>query len=211
MDNVRTIPTRTQASTVRKPREERWSEILQVATELFYQKGYEGTSLQEIAERLGIMKGSLYYYIRSKEDILFVVLNETHQSGLNNMVRMAAVEGTALDRLRSMIYGHICYIGENLIGTAVFLNEMKSLPKESQDKILRGDVSYPKLFEKVLREGLEDGTIKSGLDPALTATIVLGSLNSTYRWLHPERPGNIQQVADYFARILISGLESDSA
>lgn len=206
-----TIPTRNQASAVRKPREERWSEILDAATELFYHKGYEGTSLQEIAEKLGIMKGSLYYYIRSKEDILFVVLNTTHQAGLENMVQMAGMGGTALDRLRNMIVGHIQYIGDNLIRTAVFLNEMKSLPQEAQDRILGGEVSYPKLFENVLREGLEEGTIKGDLDPRLTATIVLGSLNSTYRWLHPERAGNTQKVADYFSRILITGLKSGNA
>ena len=155
------------------------------------------------------MKGSLYYYIRSKEDILFVVLNEAHKAGLERMTSAAQVEGTALDRLRAMIIAHIRSIADNVISTAVFLNEMKSLPQESQDKILGGAVNYPKMFEQVLREGMEEGTIRQDLDPKLTATIVLGSLNSTHRWLHPERHGNLRKVQDHFTRILISGLASD--
>src|SRR5690606_20295851 len=71
----------------RKPREERWSELVKVATQVFYEKGYEAASLQDIADRLGMLKGSLYYYIQTKEDLLYEVINGVHQGGLRNLKR----------------------------------------------------------------------------------------------------------------------------
>ena len=62
----------------RKPREERWSELIEVATDVFYAKGYDAASLQDIADRLGMLKGSLYYYIQSKEDLLYDVIKTVH-------------------------------------------------------------------------------------------------------------------------------------
>ena len=75
----------------RKPREERWAELIEVATEVFYEKGYDGASLQDIADRLGMPKGSLYYYIQSKEDLLFDVISSVHKDGLAVIRARAAV------------------------------------------------------------------------------------------------------------------------
>ena len=77
----------------RKPREERWSELIEVATDVFYAKGYDAASLQDSADRLGMLKGSLYYYIRSKEDLLFDVIKAVHEEGLANIKSLAAGEG----------------------------------------------------------------------------------------------------------------------
>jgi len=62
----------------RKPREERWAQLIEVATRVFFEKGYDAASLQDIADRLGMLKGSLYYYIQSKEDLLFEVISTVH-------------------------------------------------------------------------------------------------------------------------------------
>jgi AcrR family transcriptional regulator len=72
---MRQPPGRAQrrGGSERKPREERWSELIEVATDVFYAKGYDAASLQDIADRLGMFKGSLYYYIQSKEDLLYDV------------------------------------------------------------------------------------------------------------------------------------------
>jgi TetR/AcrR family transcriptional regulator, cholesterol catabolism regulator len=89
----------------RKPREERWSELLQVATQVFYEKGYDAASLQDIADRLGMLKGGLYYYITSKDDLLYTVISEVHRAGPANVESLAAAEGDAPRRLRGAIIG----------------------------------------------------------------------------------------------------------
>ncbi len=198
----------TRPDNKRKPRDERWSELLEVAAQVFYRKGYDASSLQEIADTLGIMKGSLYYYIRSKEDILFALLNNIHQAGITNVAELAGGKGTALERLKRVIIGHVGFIGEHLVDTAVFLQEMKALPAERQQQILGGEISYPGIFRKLLNEGQSDGSIRASLDANLTATIVLGSLNSTFRWIRPGDPESARRIGEHFADIFVSGLQT---
>ena len=116
----------------RKPREERWSELIEVATDVFYAKGYDAASLQDIADRLGMLKGSLYYYIQSKEDLLFDVIKAVHEEGLANIESLAAGEGNPLERLRDVIIGHIEHECRNLTKTAVFLHELQALSPARQ-------------------------------------------------------------------------------
>src|SRR3954466_9452380 len=108
----------------RKPREERWAELIEVATQVFYEKGYDAASLQDIADRLGILKGSLYYYIQSKEDLLFDVISAVHKEGLAVVRACADTAGDPLQRLRTVIVGHVEHTCANLVQTAVFLHEL---------------------------------------------------------------------------------------
>src|SRR6202043_297981 len=96
-----------QAGAERKPREERWAELIETATQVFYEKGYDGASLQDIAERLGMLKGSLYYYIQTKEDLLFEVISTVHQDGLAVIQARAEAPGEPLQRLQNVIQGHV--------------------------------------------------------------------------------------------------------
>src|ERR1041384_7707134 len=108
----------------RKPREERWSELIEVATDVFYAKGYDGASLQDIADRLGMLKGSLYYYIQSKEDLLFDVISSVHRDGLAVIRARADLPGDPLQRLENVIVGHVEHTCRNLVPTAVFLHAL---------------------------------------------------------------------------------------
>lgn len=123
----------------RKPRKERWIELLQVATEVFCEKGYEAASLQDIADRLGMLKGSLYYYIRTKEDLLYEVINDVFQQGLANIESLASQPGDPVERLYKVIVGHVDHMCRRLTGTAVFLHELDSLSADRQKSILGGE------------------------------------------------------------------------
>ena len=114
-----------RATGERKPREERWAELLEVATQVFYEKGYDGASLQDIADRLGMLKGSLYYYIQSKEDLLFEVISEVHREGYAVVSGAASSEGDPLERLERTIRAHVEHACRHLVPTAVFLHELE--------------------------------------------------------------------------------------
>ena len=192
----------------RKPRNERWDELLKVAATVFYRKGYDGASLQDIADELGIMKGSLYYYIRSKEDILFVLLSRAYAEGLENARRLARADGNALQRLQGLIVGHVEFVGAHVKETAIFLRDLKCLPEARQQEIIGTDITYPGIFRDLLIEGQRDGSIRATIDPELTATLLLGSLNSVFRWIPPSDPKAAQTIGTHFAEIFGSGLKA---
>lgn len=190
----------------RKPREERWPELIEVATEVFYEKGYEAASLQDIASRLGMLKGSLYYYIQSKEDLLYEVIKSVHAEGLANIESLAAGEGDALQRLRNVIIGHIDHECANLKKTAVFLHELQALAPERQAEILGGDHAYRGVFSNLIAAAQKEGLILDSLDTKLAALWVLGSMNWVYRWLRPDGEFTAHAIGEQFADMTIRGL-----
>jgi AcrR family transcriptional regulator len=195
----------------RKPREERWPELIEVATEVFYEKGYEVASLQDIASRLGILKGSLYYYIQSKEDLLFDVISAVHRDGLANIQALAAGEGNALERLRSTIVGHIDHEVRNLVKTAVFLKELQALTPERQAQIVGSEHVYRGVFTSLIEAGQKEGLIRPDINPKLAALWILGSMNWVYRWFRPGGEFTARQIGEQFADMTIQGIAVQGA
>src|SRR5256885_8483660 len=149
----------------RKPREERWSELIEVATDVFYAKGYDAASLQDIADRLGMLKGSLYYYIQSKEDLLFDVIKAVHEEGLANIESLAAGEGDPLERLRDGLIGHIEHECRNLTKTAVFLHELQALSPRRQAEVIGDEHAYRPVFVGLIEAGQQDRAIPAEGSP----------------------------------------------
>lgn len=195
----------------RKPREERWEELLNAATDVFHEKGYEAASLQDIADRLGMLKGSLYYYITSKEDLLYNVIKTVYEGGLANVEKLAASKGGSLDRLRRMIIGHIEYECEHLRPTAVFLHELDSLPEERAHEITDGDHAYRSAFTEVIEDGQSEGVVRPDVDPKLAALQILGSVNWVYRWFKPKGEHSPTQIGSQFADTVVRGLATPQA
>jgi AcrR family transcriptional regulator len=204
------MPKQAKASNDRKPRAERWAELLEAAADIFYEKGYDAASLQEIAARVGILKGSIYYYIETKSDLRDNLLKQVHAEGLEMIHRLAQTEGDAIDKLDAMIHGHIDYATHNLTKVTVYLHELKKLSSKERLKLF-GNHGYRDIFLDVLAKGQEEGTVLPALDAKLAAQAMLGALNSVYQWYRP-KPGHPSSVvADHFADILLRGHATESA
>lgn len=202
---------RRRGGGARKPREERWSELIEVAADVFYAKGYDAASLQDIADRLGMLKGSLYYYIQSKEDLLYDVIRTVHAEGLANIESLAAGHGDALDRLRSVIIGHIDHECLNMIKTAVFLHELQALSPERQAEIIGDGHAYRRVFVELIEAGQQAGLIRAEVNPKLAALSVLGSLNWVYRWFAPDGEFTSHEIGEQFADQALRSLATPGA
>ena len=131
------------AATARKTRapRRREQEIHEAAAQVFHEKGYESTSIQHIADSVGILKGSLYYYITSKEDLLYEIIQGVHEEALRNLEKTRAVEGNALQRLRAFAMYHFTFNAENRVKVAVFFQDFRSLtPERRQTIVERGNM-----------------------------------------------------------------------
>jgi AcrR family transcriptional regulator len=195
-----------QSGAERKPREERWAELLETATQVFYEKGYEGASLQDIAERLGMLKGSLYYYIKTKEDLLFEVISTVHQEGLAVIQARAEVPGDPLQRLKNVIVGHVEHICRNLVPTTVFLHELDALPPKRRREILGSDHAYQGVFRDLITLAQKKRQVRADLDPRLAALSVLGSTNWVYRWFQPGGDLTPEKIGAQIADMAIHGI-----
>lgn len=195
----------------RKPREERWVELVDAATQVFYEKGYDGASLQDIADRLGMLKGSLYYYIQSKEDLLFDVIHTVHQDGMAALQARTEVLGDPLHRLENAIVGHVEHLCRNLIPTAVFLHELDELPLERRQEILGSEHAYQGVFRELISEAQDQGLVRPDVDPRLAALAILGSTNWVYRWYRRGGTFNPKQIGVGMAAMAIRGIATEDA
>lgn len=193
----------------RKPREERWLEILDVAARIFAKRGYDATSLEEIAVELGILKGSLYYYINTKRDLLAHLLRDAHEKGLNNIRPIADGEGNSISRLARMIRAHVNYVCTDRDRTAVFLHERKWLTPEQRVKYLGDEHAYRRLFERVIQDGQKEGLIRSDLDAKLIALCLLSSVNSVYDWYNPAGGQSPASISDMYVLSWLSGVTTE--
>jgi AcrR family transcriptional regulator len=188
----------------RKPREERWQELLDVAAQVFHEKGYDAATLQEIADRVGILKGSIYYYIKTKADLRDNLLLEVHESGIARMRRLAESDGPVLLRLHAMIHEHVEYMCRNMARVFIYLQEARKLSTAERKKLF-GKTTYRDIFVDVVRKGQEEGAIRPDIDPKLAAQAMLGFLNSLHQWYDPAGPAADRAVADYFSDTLLLG------
>jgi AcrR family transcriptional regulator len=186
--------------------EMRKADLLDAALGVFAEKGYDGASLQDIAERIGILKGSVYYYYKSKEDILFDIVKLVHDEHLANVRGLVAAPGDPLTRLRHLLEGHAMFVCGSIERTTVFLREMDRLPPERRDEILGPDHSYQRVFRDVIVAAQKAGQVGPEVNPKLATLWILGALNWLHRWYRPGRSAGADQVAAQFADQLTRGI-----
>lgn len=190
-------------ATERKPREERWQELLNAAAKIFYEKGYEASSLQDIANEVGILKGSIYYYIKTKKDLRDHLVNEVHLNGIRLVKSAAMTKGNPLERLEAVIIAHVTYLCNNMAQTAVYLEQFKNVIADSRYDMKRH--AYRDVVESVIREGQEEGYIFEDMHPSFTAQVILSSLNSVSQWYTPRKSRPPKMTAEHLARVLVRG------
>jgi len=192
----------------RAPRR-RQQEILDAAARVFHEKGYESTSIQDIADSVGILKGSLYYYITSKEDLLYQIIEGVHREGLKNVDAVEALDASPLEKLRAFVTGHLLYNAHNLVRTAVFFQDFRSLTGERRKQILAERDAYEKYLRDLIRQAQRDGSVCPDVDPKVASITVLGMLNWIYNWYRPGGERSAREIGELCADFVTSGLHCD--
>jgi TetR/AcrR family transcriptional regulator, cholesterol catabolism regulator len=197
-----------RASSRLAPRRRR-QELLDASAAVFHRKGYASASTQDIADAVGILKGSLYYYIRSKEDLLFEIIRSVHDDRLDSLDGIREVEGDALQRIRVFVEVHLIHNVRNLDRIAVFHEDFRSLTDARQEKIVRERDRYDSFLRDLIRNGQEEQLICPDVDPKLAAAMVLGMMNWIYRWYQPDGHLSVAGIASTYGDFVIGGLACD--
>ena len=186
--------------------ERRRQEILDVAARVFQQRGYDATSLQDIAEAVGILKGSLYYYIDSKEDLLYEILQDVHVQALKNVELIEGLEGNGLERIRVFVNLHVKWNSDNLVKLGVFFQDFRCLGAERQLTIIEERDRYDRSLRQLISEGHQQQVICPEIDARLAALGIFGMTNWIYHWYKPDGAVSPAMLAESYADFVVNGL-----
>jgi AcrR family transcriptional regulator len=189
----------------RKTRQRR-VEILESAATAFRRRGYHGASMGEIARALRMTKGSLYYYFKNKEEILFFCHDYSLDILLEMLERIETAGGTPPEKLRSLIESFVHHILDDLRGTAMTLDFQALSPPLLRRVIAKRD-RFDRGIRRLLQEGMDARAFAPG-DPKLLTFAILGAVNWIPRWFDPSGPASSDQIGKVFAEYLVKGLET---
>jgi AcrR family transcriptional regulator len=185
----------------------RRSELTRQAARLFAQKGYHGTSIGDIADALGVQKGSLYSHIASKEDLLYDALMEG-AAAFHASLDAIPEDAPPVEKIRLALRGHLRVVAEQLDVATVFVQEWRYLEGPRHDEFVAERRRYEERLRELLREGRDLGELRSDLDDAAAALLVLSAANWAYTWLQPGR--DTDALADRFLALLVDGMRGYS-
>ena len=168
------------------PDETRFSQqrdrVLKAAAHCFNRKGYSGTSLKDVANMLGLTDPALYYYVKNKEELVYLCYVRAADVGREAMQRAVAEGGTGLEQARRYLRYHIeIMVGER--GPIAIMSEIPSLKPEHRDEVLELSRQHSKNFEDILEAGIADGSIEA-CDVRMTGNAIMGSINWIPKWFH---------------------------
>lgn len=184
----------------------RRAEMIQAAARLFSQRGYHGTSMQHLADALGLQRGSLYAHIGSKEDLLFDVVEQGADRFLERAERALALEAFASVRLRRLLVGHIETAIEHLDSATVFLNEWRYLSEDLRTIIQTKRDRYESMVRRIVEDGIAAGEFRDDANVRFAARLVLSAGNWTYAWYRPGGELGPAEIGERFAELIIRGL-----
>jgi AcrR family transcriptional regulator len=186
----------------------REAEVLAIALDLFHERGYAATSIADLAKALGIQKGSVYYYIQSKEHLLFRTLMSVALEIERIRVDVTTVPDlTAVQRLRLYVIGQSEFVANNVKRMAVYYGEMRHLSAELAAELRAGRRLQISYVEGLIEEAQRAGLISSYSDPKLLTKIVLSTVTSIPDWYHGEAM-TPQAVAHHLWHLLAGGLRA---
>jgi TetR/AcrR family transcriptional regulator, cholesterol catabolism regulator len=181
----------------------RREELTRIAARLFAEKGYQGTSLADLAEALGVQKPSLYHHIASKEDLLWEVAWEGAEAF---HAALDAVDASlpATERIRLALRGHLGVVAGQLDIATVFTREWRFLAGERREAFVAERRRYEERVRDLFREGVEGSELRTDLDVATAALLFLSAANWAYTWLRPGSPTD--ELADHLYSALLDGM-----
>lgn len=184
--------------------------IMKISIQLFEEKGFSQTSINDIVNSLDVTKGTFYYYFNSKEQILM----DIHQQYINHMLERQAhlIAQTTLtneEKLIEMMTILIDDIREKGSSGRVFFRELRHLNEDNSRQVKEKRKAFRLNIEKMIQDGIDAGEFKQNLRADMVAFGVLGVTNYTYNWFNPDGDMSSKQLAYLFAEMVLHGIVYD--
>lgn len=192
------VPSQSESAELKR------NSIVREAAQCFNRAGFHGTSMDDIATRLGVTKAALYRYVKNKHELLFASFNMAMDSSFANLDRGEKEGANGLEKLRITLRGYL----EDLIGKlghpVVLLEEGALLPEQSRVIIRRRDEAERR-YRALVMAGIEDGSIIA-CDPKLAVFTLLGAINWVPKWYRDDGKWSTAEVAESLVDLVIRSI-----
>lgn len=179
--------------------------ILRCAASLFRQRGYNGTSMQDLAEAVGITKSSLYHHFPSKQALLSEILSNTVDRVTPAVREIAGSDRPASERLRLAVVRHVVELIRDRDNVACFIEEGRFLAPELMSAYVAKRDRYERYFRQIVADGIATGEFRTA-DVRLASLAILGMCNWVARWYRSDGDLAPDEIAEHFADMAIFGL-----
>lgn len=178
--------------------------LLRVAAAVFNERGYDGTSMEDLAKRLGITKSAIYHHVSGKEELLRLSVNR----GLDALFAAAeepeGAAGPAIDRLEHVVRCSIEVLVNELPFVTLLLRVRGNTKVEREALARRREFDH--IVSQLVKEAEAEGSVRPDVDPALTSRLLFGMVNSIIEWYSPERWLTAADLSDAVTKIAFDGL-----
>lgn len=190
----------------------RGEELVEVAARLFRENGYDATSMQHIADEIGILKGSLYHYVRSKEDLLWLIVEPNLRAIHEEVEEILGDESEPLvKRIGRAIEAHMSRFEDGTHMFVIARETGSSLTPKRYAAYGKMREDYGRLWRDAIQAGIDDGEVRDDLDVRIAVHGILGMINWTSRWLPAQRQGDGRAGAAEFSRLVAEGIVAPPA
>lgn len=180
--------------------------IMNVAMHLFGKQGFNGTSMRDIANAVGLLPGSLYAHINSKDAVLLEIVSDGVGRFISAVEPHVTADGDPVDRLRKMIGAHVEVVADNPERSQVVFHQWRFLSADNLPQAIERRQRYESCFVKVVEEGLRAGQIRQDLNLRIAVLTILGALNWTPEWFSPGGRLSAAEIGDLMADTLLAGI-----
>lgn len=179
--------------------------IFAEAVRIFREKGYHATSVQDIADAVGLQKGSLYHYISSKEELLFKIFERSTGALTRELETIVASSDPPTEKLHRAIEAHLIALCEQLDIYTVYLSERRVLSGRTHAKVRAEGERHARLLERIIQQGMTAKDFRA-VDSKMTAHAILGMCNWLYQWYSPAGRLKPHEIAEIFSDLVVGGL-----
>ena len=188
-----------QAGRPAKTREE----IVAAAAECFRSLGYQRARMEDVADALGISKGSLYHYVTSKEELLFEIILPPYRDAVAHLRVVLRSDEPGPARLSAVISRHLTNIDRYYPAVSVYVENLRTVPVPPEMRDL--DVAYVRGLRQILLDGMREGSLRV-VEPELAVFAILGILNWLAINYAPDQPWDLPQAISDVSAICLAGL-----
>jgi len=186
-------------------------DVIAAAGRLFAERGFHGTSMRELGNELGLLGSSLYSHVSGKSELLVEVIARGAGFFSESADVALADGGTAPDRLRRLVRGHVEVLVDHAAEARTFLDEARYLPPADRRRAVAMRDEYESRWRQVMVDGIDEGSLPADLDPRLGSILTFSTLNALIRWYDPTGPLGPDEIAGVLADHTLAALGAGTA